>query len=138
MSSSACTAMTPLWGRYWGRHRKKSRIVHFEVCYYAPIEWGIHAGASFFRIQVRAAATSAGAAFWPSQGAPCTDWSDPRFDSLLRAGLPPANAQLLKEIEAENAELPQQPLTCPLQRPRGPWSGQDRKANSLGRGGDLG
>ncbi|HCO76086.1 MAG TPA: GNAT family N-acetyltransferase, partial [Synechococcus sp. UBA8071] len=32
-----------LWGRYWGSHEEID-CLHFEVCYYAPIEWALANG----------------------------------------------------------------------------------------------
>ena len=29
-----------LWGRYWGSQEEISNV-HFELCYYQPIEWAI-------------------------------------------------------------------------------------------------
>jgi len=29
-----------LWGRYWGSE-KNIDYLHFEACYYSPIEWAI-------------------------------------------------------------------------------------------------
>jgi len=29
-----------LWGRYWGSQEEISNL-HFELCYYKPIEWAI-------------------------------------------------------------------------------------------------
>jgi len=70
--SLCCYSHDTLMGRYWGSHRKKSRILQFEVCI-RPHEWGDPAGASFFRSRLRAAATSGRRGlFWPSPGLPCT------------------------------------------------------------------
>jgi len=36
-----------LWGRYWGAARYEAGL-HFELCYYLPIEWALERGLSFF------------------------------------------------------------------------------------------
>jgi hypothetical protein len=36
-----------LWGRYWGTGSDEPGL-HFEVCYYRPIEWAISRGLAFF------------------------------------------------------------------------------------------
>jgi len=36
-----------LWGRYWGSQEKISNL-HFELCYYQPIEWAIKNNISLF------------------------------------------------------------------------------------------
>jgi len=36
-----------LWGRYWGAARDIP-FLHFELCYYAPIQWAIGQGMAFF------------------------------------------------------------------------------------------
>jgi predicted N-acyltransferase len=44
-------------------------------------------------------------------------WSDPRFGAILRDWLPGANAEMEREIEAINAELP---FTAAYDPPHGP------------------
>jgi predicted N-acyltransferase len=36
-----------LWGRYWGAARFEAGL-HFELCYYLPIEWALERGLAFF------------------------------------------------------------------------------------------
>ena len=93
-----------LWGRYWGSNEEIENL-HFDVCYYAPIEWAIRQGLRWFD-------PGAGGSHKRRRGfvaqprASLHRWSDPRVDRLVRQWLPQANAQLLEEIEAVNAELP--------------------------------
>lgn len=95
---------TDLWGRYWGSDEEVENL-HFEVCYYAPIAWAIERGMRRFD-------PGAGGSHKRRRGflarphASLHRWYDPRFDSLVRRWLPQANAQMLEEIEATNAELP--------------------------------
>ena len=93
-----------LWGRYWGSDEEIDAL-HFEVCYYAPIEWAIGRGIQHFD-------PGAGGSHKRRRGfvarphASLHRWYHPRFEGIVRRWLPEANAQQLEEIEAINAELP--------------------------------
>ena len=95
---------THLWGRYWGSDEEIENL-HFEVCYYAPIEWAISRGLQQFD-------PGAGGSHKRRRGflarphASLHRWYHPRFDAIVRRWLPEANAEQLQEIEAINAELP--------------------------------
>jgi predicted N-acyltransferase len=108
-----------LWGRYWGSDVEID-CLHFEVCYYAPIEWAI-------AHRIRHFDPGAGGSHKRRRGFVALPrlslhrWSDPRFDAILRDWLPRANAEMAREIEAINAELPftaaYDPLHAPAFRP---------------------
>ena len=93
-----------LWGRYWGSHEEID-CLHFEVCYYAPIEWALANGIVSFD-------PGAGGSHKRRRGfvacpnASLHRWYHPRMDALIRAWLPKVNGLMLEEIEAINAELP--------------------------------
>jgi predicted N-acyltransferase len=93
-----------LWGRYWGSDVEVENL-HFEVCYYAPIEWAIAQG-------IRRFDPGAGGSHKRRRGFMAEPrvslhlWSDPAFAGILGDWLPGANRQMLAEIEAVNAELP--------------------------------
>jgi predicted N-acyltransferase len=93
-----------LWGRYWGSEVELDHL-HFEVCYYAPIEWAIARGLRRFD-------PGAGGSHKRRRGflaEPRSSlhlWTQPEFDRLLRRWLPRSNAETLAEIEAINAEIP--------------------------------
>jgi uncharacterized protein len=93
-----------LWGRYWGSDVEID-CLHFEVCYYAPIEWAIASGIRHFD-------PGAGGSHKRRRGFVAQPrvslhrWSDRRFEAILRDWLPGANAEMAREIEAINAELP--------------------------------
>ncbi|MFM7464810.1 MAG: GNAT family N-acetyltransferase [Cyanobium sp.] len=95
---------THLWGRYWGSDVEIDHL-HFEVCYYAPLEWAIQCG-------LRSFDPGAGGRHKKRRGfmaQPRTSvhrWFEPRFAAILQEWLPGANQELLKEIEAINADLP--------------------------------
>ena len=104
-----------LWGRYWGSDLELDNL-HFEVCYYAPIEWAIAQGNRQFD-------PGAGGRHKRRRGfiaeprASLHRWSQPRFAGILRQWLPGANRQLLAAIEADNAELPFNAAYDPPQAP---------------------
>ena len=93
-----------LWGRYWGS-TEEIDCLHFEVCYYAPIEWAIGQGIDSFD-------PGAGGSHKRRRGfvarphASLHRWYHPRMDGLIRAWLPKVNRLMLEEVEAINAELP--------------------------------
>tara|TARA_Y100001933_G_scaffold261284_1_gene315569 strand:- start:433 stop:1614 length:1182 start_codon:yes stop_codon:yes gene_type:complete len=93
-----------LWGRYWGSDEEID-CLHFEVCYYAPIEWALQQGLQSFD-------PGAGGSHKRRRGfvaQPRTSlhrWYEPQMDGLIRSWLPRANALMEEEIEAINAELP--------------------------------
>ena len=93
-----------LWGRYWGSDEEIDNL-HFEVCYYAPIEWAIGRGIQQFD-------PGAGGSHKRRRGflarphASLHRWYHPRFEAIVRRWLPEANAEQLEQIEAINAELP--------------------------------
>jgi predicted N-acyltransferase len=105
VAMSLCVRGTDhLWGRYWGSDEEID-CLHFEVCYYAPIEWAIANGIRHFD-------PGAGGSHKRRRGFVAQPrvslhrWSDPRFAAILREWLPGANAEMAREIEAINAELP--------------------------------
>ena len=93
-----------LWGRYWGS-KEEIDCLHFEVCYYAPIEWALQHGIESFD-------PGAGGSHKRRRGfvahphASLHRWYQPQMDQLIRTWLPKVNGLMLEEIEAINAELP--------------------------------
>ena len=93
-----------LWGRYWGSDEEIDNL-HFEVCYYAPIEWAIGRGLQTFD-------PGAGGSHKRRRGFEARPhgclhrWYDEGFESILQRWLPEANDEQLQQIEAINAELP--------------------------------
>ena len=93
-----------LWGRYWGSVEELD-CLHFEVCYYAPIDWAIAEGIRHFD-------PGAGGSHKRRRGFMAQPrislhrWSDRRFGAILQGWLPGANAAMGEEIAAINAELP--------------------------------
>ncbi|MEB3260995.1 MAG: GNAT family N-acetyltransferase [Cyanobacteriota bacterium] len=93
-----------LWGRYWGSDVEINNL-HFEVCYYAPLEWAIAHGLKRFD-------PGAGGSHKKRRGFMAKPrlsahrWFEPRFTAILQDWLPRANAQMREEIAAINADLP--------------------------------
>ena len=79
--------------------------MHFEVCYYAPIQWALQQGINSFD-------PGAGGSHKRRRGfvaqphASLHRWYEPQMDALIRAWLPKVNGLMLEEIDAINAELP--------------------------------
>ena len=116
LAMSLCVrSRTHLWGRYWGSDIDLDNL-HFEVCYYAPIEWAIAEGLVGFD-------PGAGGRHKRRRGfaaeprASLHLWSDPHFDEVVRQWLPRANRHLLEEVAAINADLPFTPAYDPLHDP---------------------
>ncbi|QFZ91005.2 GNAT family N-acetyltransferase [Synechococcus elongatus] len=93
-----------LYGRYWGCDREIDNL-HFNVCYYKPIEWAIANGIQSFD-------PGAGGSHKKRRGFPATPnwslhrWYQPRFGQILGSWLRQVNDLESQEIEAINAELP--------------------------------
>ena len=110
-----------LWGRYWGSDEEIDNL-HFEVCYYAPIEWAIAQG-------IRHYDPGAGGSHKRRRGfvarphASLHRWYEPQFAGLIKRWLPLANAQQMEEVEAVNAELPFSGRQIPLAPEQGTIEG---------------
>ncbi len=105
IAMSLCiTDREKLWGRYWGS-KEEINFLHFELCYYAPIEWAINHG-------IRSFDPGAGGSHKLRRGfvaKPTVSlhrWYNNRMDSLIRAWLPKINNLMVQEINAINNELP--------------------------------
>ncbi len=102
--SFCITNMEKLWGRYWGA-KEDINSLHFEVCYYSPIEWCINQGIKEFD-------PGAGGGHKKRRGFLATPrislhkWYDSRMDSLLGEWLPKINDLMIKEINTSNNEAP--------------------------------
>ncbi len=93
-----------LWGRYWGA-KENIDCLHFETCYYAPIEWAIENGIKYF--DPGAGGThKRRRGFVAKPNASLHRWYDARMDSLIREWLPKANKLMLSQIKATNNDVP--------------------------------
>ncbi len=101
-----------LWGRYWGCN-EEINYLHFELCYYSPIQWALEQGIESFD-------PGAGGQHKRRRGfiskphSSFHRWYDKRMDRILRSWLPQYNSHVIKEIEAANNELPFKSVIPPL------------------------
>jgi predicted N-acyltransferase len=93
-----------LYGRYWGSTIDMNNL-HFNACYYAPIEWAIANGITLFD-------PGAGGRHKKRRGFPALGnyslhrFYEPRLQTLLTRYIAEINELEQKEIDAINAELP--------------------------------
>ncbi len=93
-----------LWGRYWGT-REDLDYLHFETCYYAPLQWALEHGIHTFD-------PGAGGnhkrrrGFIVKPSVSFHRWYVSSIDSLIRSWLIESNKLMLDEISAVNADLP--------------------------------
>ena len=93
-----------LWGRYWGSN-KNIDYLHFEACYYSPIEWAIKNKIKYFD-------PGAGGSHKKRRGfiakpnGSLHKWYDIQMSSLIREWLPKANKLMFTQINATNNEVP--------------------------------
>jgi len=93
-----------LYGRYWGALEEFDAL-HFEACYYKPIEWAMSNGVNQFD-------PGAGGSHKKRRGFPAkANYSlhrfyDSRMDKILKTYIDEINQGELEEIEAINQELP--------------------------------
>ncbi|OKH25744.1 GNAT family N-acetyltransferase [Chroogloeocystis siderophila] len=93
-----------LYGRYWGSFQEID-CLHFDACYYAPIEWAISRGIQIFD-------PGAGGRHKKRRGFPASPnyslhrFYNSRLEQILSSYIREANEYEQLEIEAINAELP--------------------------------
>lgn len=93
-----------LYGRYWGSDRDID-CLHFNVCYYSPIEWAVNHGIQSFD-------PGAGGRHKKRRGFPATPnvslhrFYPQRLKQILVSYLQEVNEMEAREVEAINAELP--------------------------------
>ena len=93
-----------LWGRYWGSQEEISNL-HFELCYYQPIEWAIKNRIHFFD-------PGAGGkhkrrrGFFAKNSISLHKWFDKNMENIIYPWLNEANRQTEMEIKVENNSIP--------------------------------
>ena len=93
-----------LYGRYWGSFQDID-CLHFDACYYSPIEWAIAHNIQTFD-------PGAGGRHKKRRGFPATPnhslhrFYNSRLDQILRPYISEVNELEQQEIDAINAELP--------------------------------
>ncbi len=93
-----------LWGRYWGSQEEISNL-HFELCYYQPIEWAIKNSIHIFD-------PGAGGKHKRRRGFSAKStislhkWFDKNIGNIIYPWLDEVNKQTEKEIDFENKSIP--------------------------------
>ncbi len=93
-----------LYGRYWGSFQEYDSL-HFEACYYKPIEWAISQGITMFD-------PGAGGSHKKRRGFPATAnyslhrFYHPRMNSILHHYIDELNQHQQAQIIALNQDLP--------------------------------
>lgn len=93
-----------LYGRYWGSYQEFD-CLHFEACYYRPIEWAIHQGITLFD-------PGAGGRHKRRRGFAATPnhslhrFYHPKMSQILNHYIDEINQMEQAEIEAINQDLP--------------------------------
>ena len=93
-----------LWGRYWGSQEDISNL-HFELCYYQPIEWAIKNSIHLFD-------PGAGGkhkrrrGFFAKSTVSMHKWFDKNMENIIYPWLNEVNKQTKMEIDFENKSIP--------------------------------
>ena len=93
-----------LWGRYWGCKEEINNL-HFELCYYQPIEWSIKNNIKYFD-------PGAGGNHKRRRGfyAKCThsyhNWFNKDIKRIIKNWLDKSNMETLNQIDIENESIP--------------------------------
>jgi len=93
-----------LYGRYWGC-REEIRYLHFETCYYRPIEWAIAEGVRFFDPGMGGEHKML-RGFRSVPNRSLHRFVDPVLQELLERHLPAVNELELEAIGELNAQVP--------------------------------
>ncbi len=102
--SFCLTKGSQLYGRYWGSFQDFD-CLHFDACYYAPVEWAIAHGIKTFD-------PGAGGRHKKRRGFPAASnhslhrFYNPRLAQILRSYIGEVNELEQREIDAINQELP--------------------------------
>ncbi len=93
-----------LWGRYWGALKEINHL-HFELCYYQPIEWAIQNKIKYFD-------PGAGGqhkrrrGFYAKETNSLHKWFDYNMENIIVQWLNKINQETLNIIENENKSVP--------------------------------
>jgi len=93
-----------LWGRYWGSQEEISNL-HFELCYYQPIEWAI-------KNSIHSFDPGAGGkhkrrrGFFAKSTISLHKWFDKNMENIIYPWLNEVNKQTETEIQFENNSIP--------------------------------
>jgi predicted N-acyltransferase len=93
-----------LYGRYWGCARDIHSL-HFNACYYSPIEWAIENGISFFDPGI-GSSHKIRRGFMAVPNHSLHHFYDPRLQKMLRSYIGEINRKEQEHIDALNMQLP--------------------------------
>lgn len=93
-----------LYGRYWGS-REEIRSLHFNVCYYKPIEWAIENDIRYFDPGI-GGMHKVRRGFVATPNYSLHRFCDPGFRRIMRHHMEEINRLEMEEIESTNARLP--------------------------------
>ncbi|SDB51778.1 hypothetical protein SAMN05660653_02570 [Desulfonatronum thiosulfatophilum] len=98
------TAGDRLYGRYWGT-RKEVEFLHFELCYYRPMEWMIEQGLRLFDPGM-GGVHKALRGFVSAPNYSLHKFFDPRLHGVMEVYIPEYNRMEMQDIVALNSILP--------------------------------
>ncbi|GAB6058076.1 GNAT family N-acetyltransferase [Desulfonatronum parangueonense] len=93
-----------LYGRYWGT-RKEVEFLHFELCYYRPMEWMIEQGFRLFDPGM-GGVHKALRGFVSAPNYSLHKFFDPRLHGVMEVYIPEYNRMEMQDIAALNSILP--------------------------------
>lgn len=93
-----------LYGRYWGARRNET-FLHFELCYYKPIEWMIRHGLRIFDPGM-GGVHKAFRGFVSAPNYSLHKFFDPRLHGVMASSIPEYNRMEMRDIAALNSILP--------------------------------
>lgn len=102
--SMLITAGDRLYGRYWGA-RKNEEFLHFELCYYKPMEWMIHRKLRFFDPGM-GGVHKALRGFVSAPNYSLHKFYDPRLQEIMQSSISEYNQMEMRDIAALNSILP--------------------------------
>ncbi|TVR01367.1 MAG: GNAT family N-acetyltransferase [Desulfovibrionales bacterium] len=93
-----------VYGRYWGA-RREEEYLHFELCYYKPMEWMIQHGLRLFDPGM-GGIHKALRGFVSAPNYSLHRFQDPRLHRVMASSIAEANRMELRDIAALNSILP--------------------------------
>jgi len=93
-----------LYGRYWGA-RRQEEFLHFELCYYKPMEWMIEHGLRFFDPGM-GGVHKALRGFVSAPNYSLHKFHDPRLHGVMKSSIGDYNQMEMRDIAALNSILP--------------------------------
>ncbi len=105
IAMSLCmTNSQKLWGRYWGTN-EEIKYLHFEVCYYAPIDWALKNGIQSFDPGA-GGSQKRRRGFIAKPSISLHRWYAKSLTDVIQTLLPSANKAMMHNIQKINSELP--------------------------------